>query len=267
MYGTSIFFVPLHPSNQYVALPGVTATRRYMAETGILTAQYVRIEQSVASVGDRILAQLIDWGITYSCLIMAIWIESELKIDTPWTVILTFLLWLFYTPFMEVMNEGQTLGKMAMKMRVVKADGSRPSLGAYVMRWMLFLVDGPMTSFMGLIPMIMTKSNQRLGDLAAGTVVAKLQDYKKLQVSLDEYDYLMKNYTPRYVQAADLSLEQIEIIHRTLLQTEQSANYHRLSQLSGKVQQKLGIRRAENNDEQFLRRIVRDYQYYAIEEI
>ena len=244
-----------------------------MADTGILTGQYVRIEQAVASVGDRILAQLIDWVVVYAYLIMAIWIESELKIDEPWVVILTLLIWLFYTPFMEVMNQGQTLGKKLMKMRVVKADGSRPSLGAFIMRWMLFLVDGPMTSFMGLIPMIMTKSNQRLGDLAAGTIVVKLQNYKKIQVSLDEYDYLTKNYTPRYAQAADLSLEQIEIIRRTLLQTEESAesdkhnSLHRLSQLSEKVQQKLGINRADSADEQFLRRILRDYQYYAIEEI
>lgn len=238
-----------------------------MADTGILTGQYVRIEQAVASVGDRILAQLIDWAVVYSYLTMAIWIELELKIDGPWVVIITLLLWLFYTPFMEVMNQGQTLGKKVMKMRVVKADGSRPSIGAFVMRWMLFLVDGPLTSFMGLIPMILTKSNQRLGDLAAGTVVVKLQDYKKIQVSLDEYDYLMKNYTPRYVQAADLSLEQIEIIRRTLLQAQESSTYDKLRQLSEKVQQKLAVSRAEPTDEQFLRRIVRDYQYYAIEEI
>ena len=218
-------------------------------------------------MGDRILAQLIDWGVVYSYLTMAIWIEVKLKIDDPWVVIITLLIWLFYTPFMELMNQGQTLGKKVMKMRVVKADGSRPSLGAYIMRWMLFLVDGPLTSFMGLIPMIMTKSNQRLGDLAAGTVVVKLQNYKKIQVSLDEYDYLAKNYTPRYVQAADLSLEQIEIIRRTLVQAEESSNFIKLSLLSDKVQEKLGISPAENTDEQFLRRIVRDYQYYAIEEI
>ena len=218
-------------------------------------------------MGDRILAQLIDWVVVYSYLIAAIWIESELKIDEPWVVILTLMFWLFYTPFMEVMNQGQTLGKKIMNMRVVRADGSRPSLGAYIMRWMLFLVDGPLTSFMGLIPMILTKSNQRLGDLAAGTVVVKLQDYKKIQVSLDEYDYLMKNYTPRYVQAADLSLEQIEIIRRTLVQAEDSSDYIRLSMLSDKVQEKLGVKSVETTDEQFLRRIVRDYQYYAIEEI
>lgn len=238
-----------------------------MADSSILTGQYVRIEQTVASVGDRILAQLIDWGVVYAYLIMAIWIESELKIDTPWVVILTLLLWLFYTPFMEVMNQGQTLGKKAMKMRVVKADGSRPSLGAYVMRWLLFLVDGPMTSFMGLIPMILTRNNQRLGDLAAATVVVKLQNYKKIQVSLDEYDYLTKSYTPRYPQAADLSLEQIEIIRRTLQQAQWGLDGDRLSELAQKVQQKLDVRRAETTDVLFLDRIVRDYQYYAIEEI
>ena len=238
-----------------------------MADTGILTGQYVRIEQAVASVGDRILAQLIDWGVVYSYLTMAIWVEVKLKLDDPWLVIITLLLWLFYTPFLEVMNQGQTLGKKVMKMRVVKADGSRPSLGAFIMRWLLFLVDGPMTSFMGLIPMIITKNNQRLGDLAAGTVVVKLQNYKKIQVSLDEYDYLTKNYTPRYAQAADLSLEQIEIVRRTLAQAEVSSNYIKLSLLADKVQEKLGISSAEPTDEQFLHRIVRDYQYYAIEEI
>jgi len=238
-----------------------------MADTSILTAQYVRIEQTVASVGDRIFAQLIDWAVVYSYLTMAIWIETRLHVDGVWTVILTLMVWLFYTPFMEAVNHGQTLGKMAMKMRVVKADGASPSLGAVIMRWMLFIIDGPLTSFMGIIPMIMTKSNQRMGDLAAGTVVVKLQDYKKIQVSLDEYDYLSKNYTPRYPQAADLSLEQIEIVTRTLTQTKDKAGSDAIDRLSAKVQQILGIKPAEPTAEQFLRRIVRDYQYYAIEEI
>ena len=95
----------------------------------------------------------------------------------------------------------------------------------------------------------------------------KLQNYKKIQVSLDEYDYLTKSYTPRYPQAADLSLEQIEIIRRTLQQAQWGLDGDRLSELAQKVQQKLDVRRAETTDVLFLDRIVRDYQYYAIEEI
>ena len=134
------------------------------------------------------------------------------------------------------------------------------------MRWLLFLIDGPLTSYMGLIVMVLTRNNQRLGDLAAGTVVIKKQKYKKIQISLDEYDYLSKGYKPRYPQAADLSLEQIEIITRTI-SIRQNDFADRITKLANKVREKLNIERKETDDVAFLRRIVRDYQYYALEEI
>ena len=102
--------------------------------------------------------------------------------------------------------------------------------------------------------------------MAAGTVVIKKQKYKKIQISLDEYDYLAKNYTPRYPQASDLSLEQIEIITRAI-STQRDGFDLRLNQLAKKVQQKFNIERKEANDLAFLQRVVRDYQYYALEEI
>ena len=123
-------------------------------------------------------------------------------------------------------------------MQVVKLDGSRPTLSSYLMRWLLFLIDGPMTSYMGLIVMVLTRNNQRLGDLAAGTVVIKKQKYKKIQISLDEYDYLSKGYTPRYPQASDLSLEQIEIITRTI-SIRQNDFADRITILANKVCEKL----------------------------
>jgi hypothetical protein len=178
---------------------------------------------------------------------------------------------------MEVFNHGQSVGKMVVNTRVVKVDGSTPTLGAYLLRWLLFLIDGPITSCMGIIPIAMTRNHQRLGDLAAGTMVIKQQNYKKIQVSLDDYDYLLKNYTPRYPQAADLSLEQVETISRTLANARPEFAPH-VAQLAQKVQQKLGIDRSEglqqgngmtglSADQAFLSRILRDYQYYALEEI
>ncbi|MBP5340701.1 MAG: RDD family protein [Prevotella sp.] len=234
---------------------------------GILTAQYVRIDQTVGSVGDRIFAQLIDWLVMLVYSIMVGWTASQLKISSLWFALLVFVFpLLFYSLLCELFNHGQSLGKMAMKLQVVKADGSTPTLGAYLLRWLLYLIDGPMLSFVGLVPMILTRNNQRLGDLAAGTVVIKLHDYKKIQVSLDDYDYLQQGYTPRYPQAADLSLEQVEIIRRTI-GSEGSDLAPQVSLLSQKVQQKMGISRAEPTDAAFLKRVLRDYQYYALEEI
>lgn len=236
----------------------------------LLTSQYVRIEQTAASVGDRMLAQLIDWGVMLAYITLVTWLITALNLDTFWVVVIFMLMPMcFYTLACEVFNHGQSLGKMAMKMRVVKVDGSTPTLGAFVMRWLLYLVDGPITSFMGVLVMVLTRSNQRLGDLAAGTMVVKLQNYKKIQVSLDEYDYLMKNYTPRYPQASDLSLEQIDTIAQALRAgaSRLQEGDQTLARLANKVEEKLGVKRTEQTNEAFLSRVVRDYQYYALEEV
>ena len=241
--------------------------KQEMAESGIITGQYVRIQPTVASVGDRIFGQIIDWIVLLSYLLLAIWIGVEANIKSDWYLIIAVgLVPLFYTLLCEIFNQGQSVGKMLMKTQVVKLDGSRPTLGAFLMRWLLFMIDGPMTSYMGLIVMVLTRNNQRLGDLAAGTIVIKKQKYKKIQISLDEYDYLQKNYTPRYPQAADLSLEQIEIITSTL-SVNQTDFQQRTKALADKVREKLNIERKETDDAAFLHRIVRDYQYYALEEI
>lgn len=237
-----------------------------MAQSGIVTGQYVRIQQATASVGDRIFAQMIDWAVMLAYMAFSFWILIKIDADFLLFSIFQMLPLFFYTLCMEVFNRGQSLGKMAMKMRVVKMDGSTPTLGDYLMRWLLYIIDGPGLGFVGILAIVLTKNNQRLGDLAAGTVVIKIQNYRKIQVNLDEFDYLTQNYTPRYPQAADLSLEQIEIITRTV-STPRKDFTARIIQLSQKVQQKLNISRQEPTDVDFLHRILRDYQYYALEEI
>ena len=238
-----------------------------MAKSSIITGQYVRIQPTVASVGDRIFAQILDWIVLLAYIMLAIWIGVEGKINSEWYFMVALgIVPLFYTLLCEIFNQGQSIGKMIMKIQVVKLDGSRPTLSSYLMRWLLYIIDGPTTSFLGLLVMVLTRNNQRLGDLAAGTVVIKKQKYKKIQISLDEFDYLQKNYTPRYPQASDLSLEQIEIITRTL-SIRQNDFQQRVKVLAEKVRQKLNIQQQETDDAAFLHRIVRDYQFYALEEI
>ena len=58
----------------------------------------------------------------------------------------------------------------------------------------------------GALVILLTKNSQRLGDLAAGTMVIRLNDYRKIQVSLDEFSYLDRHYKPVYPQAENLSL-------------------------------------------------------------
>ena len=236
-----------------------------MAEKSIVTGQYVRIRQTPASVGERMLAQLIDWVIQFAYLTMW-WILSsntDLYMGTLAIILVVLLPVFFYCPLCEILSGGQTFGKRLVKLRVIMADGTLPSPAAYLLRWLMMIADGPLLGYIGVLVMILNRNNQRFGDMAAGTLVVKLQSYSKIQVSLDEYDYLTEGYRPSYPQAADLSLEQADIIRRAV----ESDQPERISQLSLKVQQLLGVTRRESEDEFFLRRIIRDYQYYALEEL
>ena len=96
-------------------------------------------------------------------------------------------------------------------------------------------------------------------------MVIKEKNYRKIHVSLDEFDYLTQNYQPTYPQAADLSLEQINVITRTL---QSGKRPHTVHCTTDKKKFRNFFRDTrENNQEKFLQTVLRDYQYYALEEI
>lgn len=241
-----------------------------MAESTIITGQFVRISQTPASIGERFLALVIDYFLITLYIYSTVVLLMELRLSSGFRSF--FLLCIIYLPIFcysflcETFNHGQSFGKKLMNIRVVKVDGSTPSVSSYLLRWLLFIIDGPLTSGLGLFVVLLTKNNQRLGDLAAGTMVIKEKNYRKIHVSLDEFDYLTKNYHPVYPQSADLSLEQVNVITRTL-ESGTKDRTRRVAALAKKVQSLLSITPRDGNQEKFLQTVLRDYQYYALEEI
>jgi len=65
---------------------------------------------------------------------------------------------------------GTTLGKIIFALHVRRRDGSHVGLGGVLVRTLLYPIDLP---FVGLVVAALTSRRQRLGDLAAGTVVAR----------------------------------------------------------------------------------------------
>ena len=191
-----------------------------MAESTIITGQFVRISQTPASIGERLIALVIDYILLGFYVFSTLALFSRIHLPSDFTMLfflaIVYLPVLFYAFLCEMFNQGQSLGKRLMNIRVVKADGSTPGIGSYLLRWLLFPIDGPVTGGLGLLVVLLTKNSQRMGDLAAGTMVIKEKNYRKIHVSLDEFDYLTKDYRPTYPQASDLSLEQINVITRTL---------------------------------------------------
>lgn len=243
-----------------------------MARSTIITGQFVRINQVPASAGERLLARIIDYIFLFFYMLACFFIIDMIKLYALGDIGLILIFCAFYLPAVfysllcEVFNHGQSLGKRALNIRVVKADGTTPTLGSYLLRWLLFIVDGPLTSGMGLVVILVTKNSQRLGDLAAGTMVIKEHAHRKIQVSLDEFNYLTDSYRPTFVQAADLSLEQINVIQKTLDKKTKDRALH-VRQLADKIKSLLKIPQPGYSDEQFLHTLLRDYQYYALEDI
>ena len=242
-----------------------------MAESTIITGQFVRISQTPASIGERLLALVIDYSLIVIYLYSVTTLIVKLHLSSGVGTVLFSVPRLFACTFFTRSSAkcsitGRVSGKRLMNIRVVKSDGSTPSISAYLLRWLLFIIDGPGTGGLGLLVVLLTKNSQRLGDLAAGTMVIKEKNYRKIHVSLDEFDYLTKNYHPTYPQSADLSLEQVNVITRTLESGEKD-RVRRVTLLAKKVQEILSVTPRENNQEKFLQTVLRDYQYYALEEI
>ena len=240
-----------------------------MTKTGIITSRYVQIDQTPAGVGERIFARMLDYliMIVYSIGILYL-IDLDFYVirRTDFGALIIFLLYIpviFYSIIWELLNRGRSPGKMAFGMRVVMRDGTTPTIGAYIMRWMLLIID--LWTWLGVIIILLNKDNQRLGDLAAGTVVIKERDYHRIQVNLDEFNHMSRNYKPFFPQAENLSLEQVNTISEALTRYDDKRLW-RIAALSVKVKDFLKVSPAID-DEKFLTTLTRDYQYYALEEV
>jgi uncharacterized RDD family membrane protein YckC len=242
-----------------------------MSETKIITSQYVEIEQTPAGVGERIFARAVDYVILFLYIYGLIYftdnIERFIRRNDDYQILIYFILFMpvaFYSLLWEIFNNGRSPGKMLFKTRVVMRDGSLPSIGAYFMRWILLFVDVWM-SWIGILVILLNRNNQRFGDIAAGTMVIKEKAYGNINVTLDEYNYLSRNYKPVFPQAENLSLEQVNTINEALARFD-SSRHSRISALTLKVKDFLKINTDIENTV-FLTTLLRDYQYFALEEI
>lgn len=169
-----------------------------------------------------------------------------------------------YTFLLELLCDGQTVGKRLMKIRTVCADGSQPTMGALFLRWLVEIVDIDMVC-LGVIPIIVTRRHQRLGDFAAGTMVIRTGDKVRLHVSLGEFAYASPDYKPVYPGTANLTLRQAELIE-CVVSKSVSLTYigNDAYRLADKVAKAIHVN-ATGSPVVFLRTVLFDYQHYALQ--
>lgn len=220
------------------------------------------LEYDPASVGDRILATLIDYAVFFGWFMLTVALPTRLGIGrSEFYVILVIMPIVFYDLLCEWLLNGRNIGKLAMDIRVVMLDGSQPTLGAYLIRWFFRIVES--AAFLGgVIPIITVAINgkgQRLGDIAAGTTVVKL----KPAVTLDEIliQPAADNYTIQFPDVRLLSDRDITIVREMLRHSDESA----LFRTADKVKSVTGIQSNLSN-RAFLETVISDYEFITIQQ-
>ena len=109
--------------------------------------------------------------------------------------VLLYILIGIYSPLLETLNNGQTIGKMAMNLKVVKINGEQAEAFDYLSRWSTKGIEVYLTlGSMGGLVSYFSPSGQRLGDVLANTVVIKQEKIGRLKLSrvadLTKYDGL-----------------------------------------------------------------------------
>ena len=177
--------------------------------------------------------------------------------------VLLILPFIFYHLIFEFFFGGASPGKKILKLKVVHADGSSPTFGSYLMRWMMFLLECLMLPGIGLLCIIFNKQGQRLGDMMAGTVVIKNYDYTRHPINLSAFGYVQPGYKPCYPEVATLSMRQADVVRDTLNNNSSNRIYY-IDLLSNKIRQYLNIPPLINqNNESFLITVLNDYRFYS----
>jgi uncharacterized RDD family membrane protein YckC len=155
-------------------------------QLSIETPELVAIEMPLAGIGSRFIALLVDyliWGAGLLVLLVLAAIvlpamHAFSKISEQWAVaaviFIVFLLnWGYFTLF-EAFWNGRTPGKRVARIRVIQRSGRAIGLFESMARNLVRYVDQiPFFYAVGVIAMFVTRQHQRLGDLAAGTLVVR----------------------------------------------------------------------------------------------
>jgi len=243
-----------------------------MDSIDILTGQHVTIKYESASIVKRMAALLLDYLFMFVYVIALLFIIGILSGKgvniSQWDVasiifgILCLPVLFYHVVFESIMN-GQTPGKVIMKIRVTNIDGSAPNFLSYFLRWVLLLIDLQPVFYggVGALFIIFTKNHQRLGDLAAGTTVVKLTP-SSANYSLDQViTEFPADYQPTFPQAESLSEGQIRLISELLENTSEEMTIAlSIHQLAAKIRKKLNIE-TKMNSRKFLETIVKDYHF------
>ncbi len=232
-----------------------------MHSIGIESAQNVVIQHEVASLGDRIVAYIIDmlvilaWIVVMAVLIFVSIDALEFGAVTVTLIVIAVVPYMFYHLVCEITMDGQSIGKRAQRIKVARLDGGQPTLGQYVMRWVLRPIDG--FYWLGLVVILINGKGQRLGDLAAGTTVVSLKQRLRVQDTL--MTDVAAEHQVSFPEAVRLSDAQAALIKEVISNTQVNDRWTLVEEMAAKVRAAIGNEGQGLKALEFLQAVLRDY--------
>lgn len=235
------------------------------------TPEQVALDFALASIGSRFLALAVDTLIQTGATValaavgFGLLIAFSLAFErfSPWILAAAFLIYFLiyqaYFAIFEAVWNGQTPGKRLVGLRVISVTGRPISVFEAILRNVVRIADQmPGIYAIGIVSVFVTERNQRLGDLAAGTVVVH-------ERAVDSVDMELK-LEPRAAVtvhgASQLIPEEVAVIELFLRRREQLGNVERsrkAAQIAERIRARLGTTDTSDN-EHFLEEVMTEYR-------
>lgn len=242
----------------------------------------IEVEFAIASFPKRLLAWTIDvlicWMLTKS-LASLLQVDSFFVWTNTWDLrgLIVSLPVLFYHLFCEISMNGRSVGKMALRCKVITEEGGQPNIGQYLIRWVFRIIDLPYWIFFatlmnvmpwwtaplvfaGVASIMLTSKSQRLGDIVAGTILIDTRNQTSWQDTV--FTELGTDYKPRFPQVMQLTDRDINTL-KNIIETVKKKNDHELARrIAERIKSKVNIS-TEQYALDFLETLLMDYNYYS----
>lgn len=237
----------------------------------IQTTQNVTIDYELAGIWERLLAFLLDTVIVIVYIILMTFLFSSASNDALkgndifliFAIVFLLPVWLGYHFMSEAFAGGQSLGKKALRIKVVRNDGQQMDMSDYSMRWMFRIIDILLSSGIIAVVSIMSSSkNQRIGDMVGDTSVIKLDPQNKIYVKDIMAIKNKKNYEPTYEEVINFTEDDMLLLKNALERAKLHPNDHYkelLKELTEKICAQLEIKEIPKKRVKFLQTVLNDY--------
>ncbi|MFV2039309.1 MAG: RDD family protein, partial [Acidimicrobiales bacterium] len=235
-------------------MSSITADRR----TGIVTPEAVVLEFETASVASRLLARLVDalvlWaGLFFAALLLSVVSTSpgSQTFAVVIAVVLVFVLVFGYWIALETLWRGKTVGKAALGLRVVTIEGAPVTFRHAAIRAIVGIIDFflPPLGPVAVVSVLASRRDQRLGDLAAGTIVLRERSAGGPAIALTLSEPAGRETLMASLRLSALSDGQYSVVRRFLLRAhtlDSGARARLAAEIASSVEAATGVPRPDD---------------------